>query len=128
MAWECVVKGKELADVRRDRRGSKSIEKYNVSEQAVYFETYYLPIAAIQSVRVQPSVYRPNHSCGRGLPVFKVRMDYGGEKPAVLMLEKEDNAERIMSMICAANPDVIVEEYLDPRTGEKPEPISVAFL
>lgn len=104
------------------------MEKYNISEHAVYFEAYYLPIAEIKSVRVQPSVYRPNHSCGRGLPVFKVRMDYGGEKPAVLMLEKEANAERIISKICAANPSVTVEEYLDPRTGEKPEKISVAFL
>ena len=46
MAWKCIAEGKELADVRADRKESKSIEKYKVSQSAVYFEGQYLPFAA----------------------------------------------------------------------------------
>ena len=31
MAWKCIAEGKELADVRADRKESRSIEKYKVS-------------------------------------------------------------------------------------------------
>ncbi len=42
-------------------------------------------------------------SCGKGIPVFKIRLDYGGEKPLVLMIEKEANAERMISLINSAS-------------------------
>jgi len=123
MAWTCMIAGAELQDIRQDRKAAVHIEKYAVSEKAVYCQGYYLPFLYVKTVRMQPSVYRPNHSCGRGLPVTKIRIDYGGEKPLVLMLEKEENAEKICSTICAGNPDAVLEEYLDPKTGKKPEKI-----
>ena len=121
MAWKCIVEGKELADVRADRRSSQGIEKYSVSANAVYFEGQYLPLALITNLRVQPSVYRPQACCGRGVPVFKIKLDYGTEKPLILMIEREKNAEKMAAAICAGNPSVVVEEYVDPHTGEKPD-------
>ncbi len=119
MAWECVKPGCGLADVRADRKTAKGIEKYGVSDRAVYFEGKYLPVSLIETVRIQPSVYRPSGCCGRGIPVFKVRIDYGEESPLVLMVEKEANAEKMVERIAAANPAVTVEEYADPvRTGK----------
>ena len=115
MAWKCIAEGKELADVRADRKESRSIEKYKVSQSAVYFEGQYLPFAAVLSMRAQPSLYYPQCCCGRGIPVTKIRLDYGAEKPLVLMLEKEDNARRLIDAISAANPAAVVEEYVEPN-------------
>ena len=115
MAWKCIVEGKELADVRADRKGSQSIEKYNVSANAVYFEGQYLPLSLVTSLRVQPSMYRPQACCGRGVPVFKIKLDYGAEKPLILMVEREKNTEKLAAAICAGNPAVVVEEYVDPN-------------
>ncbi len=115
MAWKCVVEGKELTDVRADRKESEIVEKYRASKNAVYFEGQYLPTAAIRALRVQPSLYYPQCCCGRGIPVTKLRLDYGAEKPLVLMVEKEKNAERLRELICAGNPAVVVEPYVDPN-------------
>ena len=114
MAWICADPDCALEDVRRDRRSAKFIEKYGFSEKAVYFDGKYLPISLIRSVRIQPSVYYPGHCCGKGIPVFKIRLDYGKEKPAVLMMERESNAEKAVSMICLTNPAAVVEEYHAP--------------
>lgn len=104
MGWKCIIAGGELEDIRQDRKASVRIEQYAVSERAVYFQRSYLPLKNVKAVRMQPSVYRPNHCCGIGIPVTKVRIDYGGEKPLVLMLEKEENAEKLCAEICADNP------------------------
>ena len=104
MAWNCILKDRAIENVREDRRSAKNVEKYSISGQAVYFEGKYLPASEIRSIRVQPSVYNPNCCCGRGIPVFKIRLDYGGEKPVVLMIEREANVEKAVSMIRAANP------------------------
>ena len=81
----------------------RSLTKYMISEKAVYFEGKYLPISRIRNARIQPSFYYPNHSCGKGIPVFKIRLDYGEERPLVLMVERKSSADRIVDKICAAN-------------------------
>ena len=118
MAWNCIVEGKELADVRADRKDSESIEKYRISKNAVYFEGQYLPTALVTALRAQPSLYYPQCCCGRGVPVFKIRLDYGAEKPLILMVEKEKSVEKIVAAIREANPAVTVEEYVDPNKAE----------
>ena len=124
MGWECVVPGKEIEEVSKDRKNSKRFELYDVSEKAVYFQGRYLPVSQIRSARVQPSVYRPNHCCGIGLPVFKVRLEYGAERPVVLLIESEEKARAAVDMICRANPGVALEYYWDPHTGLRPEKVS----
>ena len=128
MAWKCIVEGKELPDVRADRKEAGRVEKYGLSKNAVYFEGQYLPFAEIKVLRAQPSLFFPQCCCGRGIPVTKIRMDYGAEKPVILMLERENSADRIVAAIRAANPAVVVEEYVDPHTGEKPERPSSGLL
>ena len=70
-------------------------EKYGISENAVYFDGKYLPLSAIKKIIVKPSVYFPGHSCGKGIPVFKMGLDYGSEKFAVLMIENVDKISHI---------------------------------
>lgn len=122
MAWNCIIEGKELADVRADRKEAESIEKYKVSKNAVYFEGQYLPLAAITALRVQPSLYYPQCCCGRGVPVFKLRLDCGMEKPLILMVERAKSAERLKETICAGNPAVVVEEYAEAKADQPEEP------
>ncbi len=115
MAWKPYVDGKELPDVRADRKAAESVEKYAVSNNAVYFEGQYLPFSLITSLRVQPSVYCPQGCCGRGVPVFKIKLEYGADKPLILMVEREKNAEKMSAAIRAGNPAVVVEEYTGPN-------------
>ena len=123
--WECVVKGREIEDVKQDRKSTLMIEGYDFSEKAVYFEGRYLPFSQIKSVRSQPSAIRiRGGGCGIGLPVFKVRLDYGAERPVVLTVEENDSADKIINLICAGNRDTTLEYYVDPHTGLRPEKIS----
>ena len=124
LKWKCIVPGKEIENVKQDRKNSKRIERYEVSENAIYFEGKYLPVSQIKSVRSQPSAYRPHGCCGIGIPVFKIRVDYGAEKPVVLTVEREEKVEELLNMVCTSNPDITMEYYLSPHTGLKPEKIS----
>ena len=123
--WKCVVAGSEIEDVKKDRESTVMIEGYDISEKAVYFEGRYLPFSQIKSVRSQPSAIRiRGGGCGIGLPVFKVRLDYGAERPVVLTVEEKDSADKIINLICAGNRDTTLEYYVDPHTGLRPEKIS----
>lgn len=123
MGWDCIIKGKEIDEVRKDKRTAKNVEKYSISEKAVYFDNKYLPVNEIKSLRVQPSMYTPQGCCGKGIPVFKIRVDYGEEKPVVLMVEKESNAQKAIELITGNNPDIVIEEYINPVTGEPAKPM-----
>lgn len=124
LEWNCIIPGKEIENVKQDHKNSKRIERYEVSGNAIYFEGKYLPISQIKSVRSQPSAYRPHGCCGIGIPVFKIRVDYGAERPLVLVIEREEKAEELLNMVCASNPGIALEYYLSPHTGLKPEKIS----
>ena len=93
------MEGQDLSDVRKDRRTIKHVEKYGISENAIYFDGNYLPLSGINKIIVKRSAYFPNHCCGKGIPVFKIGLDYGGEKLAVLMLENSQNVEKLLSMV-----------------------------
>ncbi|MBO5993636.1 MAG: hypothetical protein J6P76_05885 [Acidaminococcaceae bacterium] len=126
MGWKCVVEGSEIEDVKKDRKNSVMIEGYDFSEKAVYFKGCYLPFSQVKSVRSQPSAIRiRGGGCGIGLPVFKIRLEYGAERPVVLVVEDKDNADEIIRRICAGNRDTTIEYYVDPHTGLRPEKLSL---
>ena len=99
MAWKCIVMDDPITDVKEDRKNAVRVEQYKVSSQAIYFNGQYLPFASITDVQVHESSFTPGMSCGKGIPVFKLRIDYGADKPLVLMVEKEKNVQKIMGMI-----------------------------
>lgn len=109
MAWRSLVPGEEIENIKEDRKSSIGIEQYKVSNKAIYTRGEYLPISAVRAVKLVPSTYTPSCGCGKGLPVFKIRVDHGAEKPAVFMVEKEKNAEKMISMITESRPDITVE-------------------
>ena len=97
--WKCIVPGYEIEDVKLDRKDSVRIEQYRVSKNAVYFSGQYLPLSCIKDVAVLESSYTPGMSCGKGIPVFKIRIEYGAEKPLVLMVEKKKNVDAMMEYL-----------------------------
>ncbi|MCR5775268.1 MAG: hypothetical protein K6G42_09315 [Lachnospiraceae bacterium] len=114
MAWRSLIPEQELTDVRQDRKNAVGIEKYKISANALYMQGEYLPLKAVTGVRLQPSTYTPNCACGKGIPVYKLRVDYGTENPLVLMMEKEKNAERLLSAISDVNPGARIERASAP--------------
>ena len=101
MAWNSITEN-EIADVKADKKTAKSVEKYMISKKAIYFEGKYLPISQIQSVSIHDSTYNPHCCCGRGIPVKKLKIEYGADKPLLLMLESEKNANRLYDLITDA--------------------------
>ncbi len=98
MAWQSITEN-VIDDVKADRKSAKSVEKYMISRKALYYEGRYLPLSQITSVSVHDSTYNPHCCCGRGIPVKKIKIEYGKEKPLILMLEKSENAQKIVEMI-----------------------------
>lgn len=99
MAWECIIPEKAIEDVKKDKKGAKRVEQYLVSENALYFEGKYLPLNLIESVSIHDSVYNPHCCCGRGIPVKKLKIEYGSDKPLILMVEKDKNAQKLADML-----------------------------
>lgn len=99
MAWECIIPEKTIEDLKADRKSAKRVERYLVSEKALYFEGKYLPLDTVVSVTVHDSTYNPHCCCGRGIPVKKLKIEYGAEKPLLLMVETDKNAQRLKDMI-----------------------------
>ncbi len=98
MAWQSITDS-AIEDIRADKKSAKSVEKYMISKKALYFEGKYLPISAITSVSMHDSTYNPHCCCGRGIPVKKLKIEYGMDKPLILMLEKAENAQKMMRLI-----------------------------
>ncbi len=99
MAWKSILEGRTIDNVREDRRDSVRVEQYRISQQAVYFNGQYLPLACILDASVVESSFSPGMSCGKSIPVFKIRIDYGADKPLILMVEKRKNADAMMEII-----------------------------
>ncbi len=99
MAWECIISGKEIEDVKADKKSAKGVEKYMISARALYFDGKYLPLKSVESVSIHDSVYNPHCCCGRGIPVKKLKIEYGAEKPLILMVEKDSNAKKLAELI-----------------------------
>ena len=99
MAWVSIIPEKAIEDVKKDKKGAKRVEQYLVSENALYFEGKYLPLNLIESVSIHDSVYNPHCCCGRGIPVKKLKIEYGSDKPLILMVEKDKNAQKLADML-----------------------------
>lgn len=99
MSWECIVPEMTIEDVKKDKKEAVRVEQYLVSVNALYFEGKYLPLKLIESVGIFDSTYNPHCCCGRGIPVKKLKVEYGADKPLILMVEKDKNAQKLADMI-----------------------------
>ncbi len=119
--WKSIVPGTELDNVKEDRKNSVRIEQYRVSENAAFFNGQYLPLSCIRDVTVVESSFTPGMSCGKGIPVFKIRIDYGAEKPLILMIEKKRNVDAMMKLITGECNAIKRNKELLERIGQDEE-------
>lgn len=86
-----------------DRKSADRIGPYRISGKALYLQDRFLPLCAVKDCTIHDSMYAASGCCGRGFPVTKVRIDYGAEKPLVLILEKKEDAVRMQNLILTAS-------------------------
>lgn len=101
---KCMLKGKELDDVREDFRTARRVEQYRLGEKALYFPEglrwNYLPLTEIQKVEESFRVI----SAGHCVPVREKRpeIDICTEEWTVHMqLEKQESMKEILNAIGA---------------------------
>ena len=112
MAWRPYLEGHTVPDPKADAKDGVRIEQYKISREAVYFpKEQYLLISDIKRTWIQSSRLSVAGSCGRGIPVFVVRLDHGDEKKVNLMVEKQENAEKMVRLLTEINPSIKVEEW-----------------
>ncbi len=99
MAWECIIPDKAIEDVKKDKKSAQRVEQYLVSANALYFEGKYLPLSAVEAVTIHDSTYNPHCCCGRGIPVKKLKVEYGADMPLILMVEKDKSARKLADLI-----------------------------
>ena len=112
MSWRPYLEGRAVSDPKTDAKAGRRIEQYRVSREAVYFpKEQYLLISDIRRTWIQTSQLNVTGCCGKGLPVYVVRLDCGGGTKVNLMMEKKENAEELIRLLREENPAIIIEQW-----------------
>jgi len=121
MAWTTLKPGRTVTDPKSDYKSAVKVEQYRVSDNAVYLpRNEYIPLDAVEKVQLRNGMMSTKGCCGLSIPVFNVILFYGAIRPKGLMCEKEASAEKIISLILEAHPEIEREEYIPPYE-RKPE-------
>lgn len=107
-----------LENVREDYRASKRVEQFRFSDQAVYFPAFpgdrYLPFAALHHVLSKNTAISVKGTCGKQLPMVRLRLSYDGEFYKDLMFEHQKNVDRVLETIAAARPELTIVRDITP--------------
>ena len=102
-----------LEDAAEDRRGAKKLAQYRVSSRAAYFPAFpgerYVPFDAVTKAFSKNSSLPLKGTCGKAIPVLKVRLFYDGEFYQEFLLEKHQQADQLLDALAAARPEVPIE-------------------
>ena len=108
----------ELEDVKEDRRTAKRAEQFRFSDKAVYFPAFpgdqYLPYTALTHVLSKNTAISVKGTCGKQLPMVRLRLSYDGEFYKDLMFEAQKNVDKVLESIAAARPDVTIVRDITP--------------
>lgn len=118
MAWRSIVPGRGIPDVKEDAKSAVSFGAFRLSDRAVYLAgREYLPLAALEKVRLYSSRLNTQGCCGLGVPVWYVLLYHGAEKPVKLLAETREKAEEVLGRITALQPSVEVMPPHEPPSG-----------
>ena len=99
-----------LEDPAADRKMSDRVEQFRFSDAAVYFPAFpgdqYLPYEALSHVLSKNTAISVTGTCGKQLPMVRLRLYYDGEFYKDLLFEKQKNVDRVLDAILAARPDI----------------------
>lgn len=108
----------ELENVKEDRRVAKRAEQFRFSDKAVYFPAFpgdqYLPYTALNHVLSKNTAISVKGTCGKQLPMVRLRLSYDGEFYKDLMFEAQKNVDKVLEAIAAARPDVTIVRDITP--------------
>ena len=107
-----------LENVKEDYRASKRSEQFRFSDRAVYFPAFpgdrYLPYSALHHVLSKNTAISVKGTCGKQLPMVRLRLSYDGEFYKDLMFEKQANVDRVLDAIAAARPELTIVRDITP--------------
>lgn len=102
-----------LETAAEDYRSAQKVAQYRVGREAVYVPAFpgnrYVPFSAVTRAFSKNSSLPIKGTCGKAIPVVKVRVFYDGEFYQELLVEKRQDADLILDRIAAARPDVPIE-------------------
>lgn len=103
----------KLDNAAEDYRGAAKVAQYRVSDKAVYFPAFpgnrYVPFAAATRGLSKISSLPVKGTCGKAIPVVKVRVFYDGEFYQEFLVEELKQANLILDRLAAARPDIPIE-------------------
>ena len=107
-----------LENVKEDYRTAKRFEQFRFSEQAVYFPAFpgdqYLPYTALRHVLSKNTAISVKGTCGKQLPMVRLRLYYDEEFYKDLMFEKQKNVDKALEVIAAARPELSIDRDITP--------------
>ena len=102
-----------LEHAAEDYRSAEKVAQYRIGHQAAYFPAFpgnrYVPYAAVTRALSRNSSLPLKGTCGKAIPMVKVRLFYDGEFYQEFLVERLDQANLILDRLLAACPDVPVE-------------------
>ena len=102
MKYICLLKGKELSDLKEDFRAAKKLEQYRLGEKAVYLPRglswEYIPVSEIRKAEHTHRVISAGHcvTVREEKPAVDLR---AGDKIFTLNLEKPASARLILETL-----------------------------
>lgn len=102
-----------IENVDENYRVAKKVAQYRVSEKAVYVPAFpgdkYLPFAAVTKAVSRNSGLPVKGTCGKAVPVVRVKLWYDGEFYQELIVERAEQANLILDALAAARPDLHID-------------------
>ena len=99
------------ADLKADYQAAVRFGIFRIGKEALYFPSFptgakYIPLTALDGVRVQKSSMSPKGCCGGQIPVFVLHVRYGNEFYQNLTFESEQDANRALGVLRKYRPDL----------------------
>ena len=117
-ALKSLSQTRALEDASTDRKISRRVEQFRVSDTAVYFPAFpgdqYLPYEALSHVLSKNTAISVTGTCGKQLPMVRVRLYYDGEFYKDLLFEKQKNADKLLEAISAFQPEMPIVRDVTP--------------
>lgn len=107
-----------LENPSADRKKSDRVEQFRFSDTAVYFPAFpgdqYLPYEALSHVLSKNTAISVTGTCGKQLPMVRLRLYYDGEFYKDLLFEKQKNVDKVLDAIAVARPEIPVVRDTTP--------------
>ena len=111
MAFKTMYEKVPVKDPKADYQSAVRIGNVRIGKEALYLPSFplgaqYLPLAALERAWMQKSALATSGCCGVQLPVYVLRVEYGGEFYQNLTFDKEQDARRALSLIQEICPEL----------------------